>query len=305
MTPLLEIFARLRFEDAPSRLTVAFGYQPMLTALAFAVAVLGSFTFLQLYGRSQLSDGWAGVAWRIASAVMLALTAWAAQFISMLAFDSPLVQGLSINAAGIAAVFALLCGVAAGVIVGEKPGLGAAFAIGAIVAAGMIGMHIWSMAGLYLDAIVNMRPIGLGLAAFGSFLLAFVVVLQLPLLTSWRQCGVLAVAMAFCIGGLQALRNAVTTLSPAPEFSGPATVADHGAIALGVAAASLMVFAVALALHMRRPEPAPEPASLARTKAASRPLNVRETAEQNQVDVIEIPAPISRAPRTAAPRDTR
>lgn len=307
MNVLPDQIVRLQFEADPSALSAPFTYDPALTGMSAALAILGCFTYLHLTARGETGSELVGLVWRTVGAAILGLTAWAAQFTGMLAFTSPLLHGHDYVAAGAAAGVALVSGVVSGVIVGRRPTLWAALIIGLIVATGMVGLHIWGTTGVYLDAVISVRPIGLGLAALGSFLLAVIVVLTTPTLTGWGVRMALATGMALAMAGLQTLRNAATTISPAPSFLPASTPPETMPIALAVVGGMFVLCLVALFLStIEGTSPVTQTARPERGKAEPRPPKSKPDAPGGDVGahIIQIPPPArsgSRARRMTSP----
>src|SRR5262249_23695054 len=84
-----------------------FHYDTTLLALSFIVAVIASYTALELVQRLRGSRGGAGSLWHAASSIVLGGGIWAMHFIAMLAFQSPLARGYDLGLTALSAVVAI------------------------------------------------------------------------------------------------------------------------------------------------------------------------------------------------------
>ena len=69
--------------------TVTGAYDPWLVALSVAIAIVASFTALNLAGRVVAADGHARLAWLTGGAVAMGIGIWSMHFVGMLAFNLP------------------------------------------------------------------------------------------------------------------------------------------------------------------------------------------------------------------------
>lgn len=62
-------------------------YDPTLVCLSILIAILASYTALDLGGRIRIATGWASLAWVAAASVAMGGGIWSMHFVAMLAFQ--------------------------------------------------------------------------------------------------------------------------------------------------------------------------------------------------------------------------
>src|SRR5579864_5509248 len=94
--------------------TLPGSYDYGLVALSVLIAILASYTALDLAGRVTAARGWARAVWLSGGAIAMGLGIWSMHYIGMLAFSSPLqvlydlpTVLLSLSAAVVASAIAL------------------------------------------------------------------------------------------------------------------------------------------------------------------------------------------------------
>jgi two-component system, sensor histidine kinase and response regulator len=156
-------------------------YDYLQVFLSVVIAISASYAALELAGQVTAAGGWARSVWLTGGAVAMGIGIWSMHFTGMLAFHLPVPVGydwptvlLSLLAAIISSVFALY------VASRQKMGLVRALTCGAILGAGIAGVHYIGMAAMRLGAVCRFNPLlvtlSLGLAiAFSvfAFLLTF------------------------------------------------------------------------------------------------------------------------------------
>ena len=156
-------------------------YDYLQVFLSVVMAISASYAALDLAGRVTAASGWARSVWLTGGAVAMGIGIWSMHFTGMLAFHLPVPVGydwptvlLSLLAAIISSVFALY------VASRQKMGLVRALTCGAILGAGIAGVHYIGMAAMRLGAVCRFNPLlvtlSLGLAIVFSvfaFLLTF------------------------------------------------------------------------------------------------------------------------------------
>ena len=218
----------------------------IFVVLSLLIAVLGSWTALDLFRRVRSHIGRAQRVWQGASAVAMGLSIWSMHFVAMLGFDpgapvryDPLLTFLSL---------ALAVGATWGAFfAASKPGASARRLVvaGAAMGLGICLMHYVGMAALRTAASLGYRPIfvaaSFAVAIVASIAALFAVRRERGLL--WRIVG--AVVLGLAIGGMHYTAMAGLELAP---LAGPNLTPGAPPILLGAAVASGSFMILLLAL---------------------------------------------------------
>lgn len=141
-------------------------YSPALVMISLCVAILASYTALDLTGRIATAKGRAAHCWTAGGALAMGIGVWSMHFIGMLAFRLPLILGYDIGITALSLVIAILsCGFALWLV--SQPRLpGWQLAFGALImGAGISGMHYTGMAAMRMQPGIDYDP-----ALFGASL---------------------------------------------------------------------------------------------------------------------------------------
>ncbi|MCU1752211.1 putative bifunctional diguanylate cyclase/phosphodiesterase [Pseudomonas sp. 6D_7.1_Bac1] len=134
-------------------------YSPALVLISLCVAILASYTALDLTGRIATSKGRAVHLWTAGGALAMGVGVWSMHFIGMLAFRLPISLGYDIGITALSLVIAILsCGFALWLV--SQPRLpGWQLAFGALImGSGISGMHYTGMAAMRMQPGIDYDP---------------------------------------------------------------------------------------------------------------------------------------------------
>jgi NO-binding membrane sensor protein with MHYT domain len=251
-------------------------YDPFLVALSVAVAILASFTALNLSGRLLAADRAARPWWLIAAAVALGGGIWSMHFIGMLALVMPMHATYDVWLT-LASLLLPILVVGAGLLILSRfgNGLWPLLVAGGLAGLGIVTMHYVGMAAMHMPGVSVSYDQGLVsasvwialVAATAAFWVAFRTEKILELLVA-------AVVMGFAIAGMHYTAMAAAQFSMgdhATGFAGPQM--EPGILAVAVAsAASILLLLRPAARHAHRPR---SPGADAKRAEASRPASKR------------------------------
>ncbi|MEW5688306.1 MAG: MHYT domain-containing protein [Pseudomonadota bacterium] len=227
------------------------GHPSLFVLLSVVVAVLGSWTALDLFARVRSHIGRARWNWLAAAGAAMGLSIWSMHFIAMLGFDpggpvayDPALTGLSLFLAMGATCGAFFAAAREGA--GPNTQLIAAGAMGS----GICAMHYVGMAALHTAVALGYRPP----FVVASFLIA--VAASLAALWAarrrrslgWRALAALVLGLA--IVGMHYTAMAGLTLTPIPGATPAPAGAPPLVLGAGVAAATLALLFLALTISL-------------------------------------------------------
>ncbi|WP_210639262.1 MULTISPECIES: EAL domain-containing protein [unclassified Pseudomonas] len=134
-------------------------YSPALVSISLFVAVLASYTALDLTGRIATTRGRAAHLWMAGGALAMGVGVWSMHFIGMLAFTLPVELGYDVRITALSLLIAILsCGFALWLV--SQPRLPAwQLAFGALImGAGISAMHYTGMAALQMQPGIDYDP---------------------------------------------------------------------------------------------------------------------------------------------------
>ncbi len=215
-------------------------YDPLLIVLSIAVAILASYTALDLAGRFGAAGGLAGAIFLAASALTMGGGIWSMHFIGMLAFSiaTPVRYDLWLTLLSLALPI-IVTGI--GFHAARSRGISARTLLtgGILMGGGIVLMHYTGMAAMEMDAQVTYRPALVAAsvviavaAATAALWLAF------RIRATWQKLAA-AVAMGTAISGMHYTAMAAAhfhALPADPARSG--VVLDPERLAIVIAAAS-------------------------------------------------------------------
>ncbi|TVT85967.1 bifunctional diguanylate cyclase/phosphodiesterase [Pseudomonas sp. H3(2019)] len=134
-------------------------YSPALVLISLCVAILASYTALDLTGRIATAKGRAVHCWTAGGALAMGIGVWSMHFIGMLAFRLPIILGYDIGITALSLVIAILsCGFALWLVSQPRmPGWQLAFGA-LIMGAGISGMHYTGMAAMRMQPGIDYDP---------------------------------------------------------------------------------------------------------------------------------------------------
>jgi NO-binding membrane sensor protein with MHYT domain/nitrogen-specific signal transduction histidine kinase len=226
-------------------------HDPVLVALSMLIAVLGSWTALDMLRRVQANVGAARRWWLAGAASATGASIWSMHFVAMLAYELGLQVRYDVGltfASLVLAVAATAVGFAAVSAPAATPGPARIGAAGLAMGLGICLMHYVGMAAMRLPALPSYDPVlvvASGAVAFCASTLAIVLALG-NRSGSARAAG--AVALGLAISGMHYTAMAAVSFESLPHagHSDPSGVPSH-ALAIGVAACTLLLLSLALA----------------------------------------------------------
>jgi diguanylate cyclase len=134
-------------------------YNGWLVALSIGVAILASYTALDLAGRIAIAEPRRRVIWLAGGAVTMGVGIWSMHFIGMLAFALPIPLGYDVSITALSLVIAIAVSFFA-LSVATRPTLGWKRLVegGVLMGAGIAGMHYTGMAAMRMDPSIDYQP---------------------------------------------------------------------------------------------------------------------------------------------------
>lgn len=134
-------------------------YNPYLVVLSAFIAVLASYTALELASRITASQGFIRKLWLTGGAIAMGTGIWAMHFIAMLAFSIPLFISYHLGIVLISLIAAIFASAQALFIIGRpKPTPLAVLVSSCIMGIGIAIMHYTGMAAMQMPAILRYKP---------------------------------------------------------------------------------------------------------------------------------------------------
>lgn len=223
-------------------------YDPLLIVLSIAVAILASYTALDLVGRFGTAGGPAGAIFLTASALTMGGGIWSMHFIGMLAFSiaTPVRYDLWLTLLSLALPI-VVTGIGFHAARSRGISVHTLLAGGILMGGGIVLMHYTGMAAMEMDAQINYQPalvaasVAIAVAAATAALwLAFRV------RATWQKLAA-ATAMGTAVSGMHYTAMAAAHFHALP--AGPARsgiVLDPERLAIVIAATSTTVLMIAL-----------------------------------------------------------
>ena len=87
---------------------IAFDHDPFSLGLAVAILVVGAVLTMRLYARVRRTQGSLKYLWLFPSGMIAGGTIWSTHFVSMLAYESPLILGYDVTLTAASLVIAIL-----------------------------------------------------------------------------------------------------------------------------------------------------------------------------------------------------
>jgi NO-binding membrane sensor protein with MHYT domain/two-component sensor histidine kinase len=215
--------------------------------LSLAVAVLGSWTALDLFRRVQSHIGRTQRIWLGAAAVAMGLSIWSMHFIAMLGFDpgSPVSYDLGLTVLSLA--LAIIATLGAFMAASQpRPSHKRLLLAGTAMGAGICLMHYVGMAALRTAASLGYAPVYVA-ASFVIAVLAATAALiaaQRERTLAWRASA--AITLGFAIVGMHYTAMAGLRLTPLPSAAMGVAGVSPFALGLSVAAGTVVILLLAL-----------------------------------------------------------
>jgi PAS domain S-box-containing protein len=220
-------------------------HDTVLVALSAAVAVLGSYTTLDLFRRVRANPGWARAWWLAATATAMGLTIWSMHFVAMLAYQPgiPVLYDLELVLASLlAAVAVSAVAFLAAVHSGRRPV--STIAGGLFTGLAICAMHYIAIAGMRAPAKLVYDPTFVILSiviALGVSTAAFALALG-----EWRRHRLqeAAVTLGLAICAMHYVAMLGLGFAPPPEDQGPIMGIGSRSLAFAVVAGTLAILAL-------------------------------------------------------------
>ncbi|MGQ0661472.1 EAL domain-containing protein [Sphingosinicella sp.] len=214
-----------------------------MVAVAAAVCFLACFTAFATFDQSR-AGGVRRPIWGVIAALVSGIGIWATHFVAMLAYDPRIPVGYDLGTTILSVVIAVVltgCGWAAATLRGVRgPLLG-----GALIAAGIGGMHYTGMAGgrIVWDESLILISLLLGLALSVAALAEHRRRQQdIP----WRPATLLALAIC----SLHFIAMGAVGIYPDPNFVVPPQAVDTGMLAVAVTGAAILILATSFVVAL-------------------------------------------------------
>ncbi|HEY9668964.1 MAG TPA: MHYT domain-containing protein [Coleofasciculaceae cyanobacterium] len=134
-------------------------YNPLLVILSAFIAILASYTALELASRVTDSRGHTRNFWLIGGAIAMGTGIWAMHFIAMLAFSIPIFISYNLAIVLVSLIAAILASAQALFIVSRpRPSLVSLLAGSSFMGIGIAIMHYTGMAAMQMPAMLNYKP---------------------------------------------------------------------------------------------------------------------------------------------------
>jgi PAS domain S-box-containing protein len=224
-------------------------HDTVLVPVSVVIAILASYTALDLATRMRASSGWWRRAWLAGSAVAMGGGIWSMHFIAMLAFSLPGVR-VSYDIALTLLSLALPIAVTAGgfAVANRRAGLVTVTASGLFMGLGIAGMHYLGMAAMRMPADLRHDRVWVALSLFiavGASMAALWLALRHSGLT---QRVAAAVVMGLAVSGMHFAAMQGATFAPlaSVDFAEGRSSVDQTQLAVWVALTTLLILLLAL-----------------------------------------------------------
>jgi PAS domain S-box-containing protein len=135
-------------------------HHPLYVVLASTVAVLGSWTALDLFLRARVWVGQVRSAWLIAASLAMGLSIWAMHFIALLGFDAGAAVSYDASLTALSLALAIgATGFAFAVAGTRQPSAGAVAGAGLVMGLGICAMHYVGMAAVRGPVTFDYQPV--------------------------------------------------------------------------------------------------------------------------------------------------
>lgn len=229
-------------------------HDPALVALSLLIAVVASYTALDLAARMRASTGWAYWSWLATAALAMGGGIWSMHFVAMLAYSMPGIDvgyDLSLTLASLALPIVVT---AIGFIVATKSkNRPSAVALsGLVMGLGIAGMHYTGMAAMHMPAELNYDRLWIAVsiliaigAAVAALWLAF-------LNTGFTQRLIAAIVMGTAVSGMHyaAMQGAVFTADVPIDHARDHASIGQTSLALWVTGTTFLILVLALVAAM-------------------------------------------------------
>jgi PAS domain S-box-containing protein len=236
---------------------IAATYDPTLVGLSFLIAILASYTALDLGGRIRTASGWAIVTWTAAAAVAMGGGIWSMHFIAMLAFKMAVPVTYDVALTLLSLLLAIAVTAAGFAVAGRKAARPRDTVLsGAFMGLGIVGMHYTGMAAMRMPADIHYSPPLVALSVLIAIGAAIVALWLAGRQQGFPRQAIAAIAMGLAICGMHYTGMIAATFASmatmAPAYRQPAFEPTHLALAIGGATILLLCLALTASFYDRR-----------------------------------------------------
>ncbi|GAB1542563.1 hypothetical protein NUACC21_52370 [Scytonema sp. NUACC21] len=243
---------------APDKLTNMYNemigtYSLELVALSFIIAVIASYTALDLSGRVKLAAKWRRLQWLLGGAIAMGTGIWSMHFVAMLAFQLPQPVNYELNTTFLSLLCAIVASGIALWLLSKSVSIRLVLGGGVCMGIAIAGMHYTGMAAMRLQATIeyNFGLVSLSIAiaivaSMASLWLAFRLQNSQLKRAIWQKLGS-AFLMAVAISGMHYTGMWATHFTPHTD-SLPSNSAVVNPSWLAVAIGVITLFLLSLAL---------------------------------------------------------
>ncbi|HLZ75309.1 MHYT domain-containing protein [Phenylobacterium sp.] len=226
---------------------IAVHHDRVLVFVSFLIAVLASFTALEMAERLRGAAGPSRWLWHGAGAVALGGGIWSMHFVAMLAYEIPVSHGYDATSTVLSGLVAIVA-VALGLRAFEKDiTLPRILGAGLLVGLGIVIMHYCGMSALRLPGAIYYRPDLFALSAVIAVGAATVALWLAHILRSTLQRAGAALVMALAVCGMHYTGMAATILVAAgPVVEAPAGVVRAETLGAAVTLSVMVILGLGL-----------------------------------------------------------
>ncbi|SDQ58183.1 diguanylate cyclase/phosphodiesterase [Paraburkholderia fungorum] len=231
-------------------------YNPLLVLWSLLVAILASYTALDMAGRITTATGRAAHWWLAGGACSMGLGIWSMHFVAMLAFRLPVPLGYDPEITGLSLLLAIASSTLALWLVSQKTLPWSRLFVGALLMGSAIaGMHYTGMAAMHMTPAIQYKPglFALSIAiAIGASGAALWIAYRLRREGSrvWSLRAGAAVVMGFTIAGMHYTGMAAARFPYGSICGAARTGVSTGWLAVVVIIITLAVLAIALIISV-------------------------------------------------------
>lgn len=230
-------------------------YDSRLVALSLAIAVLASYTALDLSGRLNALEARARLAWLIGGAIVMGMGIWSMNFVAMLALGLP----IAISYDMLTVLLSMLPAIVAsfgGLFLASRSSLSMKELLsgGVLMGIGIASMHYMGIYAIRMEATIQYNPVLLALSvaiAIGGSILGLWIAFQLRQQTSttleWTKIGG-ALVMGVAIVGMHytAMKGAIFTPTNPTAVASETINGSLTTLAVAIGTATIVILGFAL-----------------------------------------------------------
>ncbi len=233
-------------------------YHLGLVALSFAIAVIASYTALDLAGRVKTSSGRGRLLWLLGGAVAMGTGIWSMHFVAMLAFQLPIAVNYHVLTTILSLIYAIIAsGIALWLLSRPASGLPLLLSGGVCMGIAIAWMHYTGMAAMQMEAKIHydIKLVALSVAiAIAASLAALWLAFRLQNQSSQRaifQKIASAFIMGIAISGMHYTGMWATCFTPDSHLplENLPTISQFW-LAIGIAIATLSILSLALLVSL-------------------------------------------------------